>query len=102
MTKSNFDNVISADGTYVFPQPSVSKFGVLQIAGGFGDGTVALGYDDGSGNFVAARNFSGDAITTAVADSYHVTMPVSGKLAIGVTGSTTPTLVVSFKPLEED
>ena len=101
MTKINFNTVINADGVYVFPLPNISRFGILQISGGFGSGSpvVTPGYDDGVGNFVAFSDASNVVLTTSVPRSWQITMPISGLLALSVSGSTSPSLVVNFKPL---
>lgn len=101
MTLSAFDTVINQNGVYVFPAPNACQKGVILVRGGFGGGTVALGFDDGSDNFVALFDDAGDAVSTAVARSWELTMPISGRLAVTVTGvsGTTGTIKVSFKPI---
>ena len=85
---------ITANNEYVFPvRPSTSRV-VLEVDGGFGGGTVTPGYQGLGGGFVALRDDAGAEITSTVPRAWEVFVPLSGKLAIKVTGATTPTLVV--------
>lgn len=95
MTKKNFEDRVTADGTFSFPAGTPGRDQVVEVSGSFGGGTVVLGYVTGSGAFNAYEDTAGDDISTTAEQSWVVTLPPSGRIAITVTGSTTPSLTVT-------
>ncbi len=98
MTSINYTTGITADGVYVFQKMQEGKKYVLRVSGTFGGGTITPGHDDGAGNFLAFRDANGTTITATAGTAWEVRIPDSGKLALTVTGSTTPVLVIGITP----
>ncbi len=72
---------------------------VHPVAGTFGGRTVTLGYQGESGAFVAFKDASGSPISGTAAFGSEVRVPISGILAVSVTGAAgDPKLIVSAIP----
>jgi len=96
MTSATFEQIITADGEYVFPTNHVLR-GILEIVGTFAGATAYPGYDDGAGNFVSFFDGSGDVISALSSAGWEVFIPASGRLAVKITGDeATTSLKVLF------
>lgn len=94
MTKKSFTDTITADGVYEFPHIVGIRDYVVELSGSFGGGVATLGYVSRSGAFVAFPD-PVTADTDLEVDgekSFVIMLPKSGKFAVSLTGSTTPTL----------
>jgi hypothetical protein len=89
MINITFEDTITEDGVYVFPPRHPGLAILLEISGTFGGGAVEVGYLDASGNVTSY------GISKAAAGSSVVRIPATGRLAVAVSGSTTP--VIRFR-----
>lgn len=92
MTATTFDTAITADGEYSFTQLPPGSLAVIDIYGTFGSGTVTLGAVNYAGTFTAIKDATRTNITATAADLFEVRVPPTGKLAISISGSTTPSI----------
>lgn len=106
------NRIITANGDYGFVTAdlrlptgitsggnAVMEVDVHPTAGTFGGRTVTLGYQGESGAFVAFKDGSGSPIAGTAAFGSKVGVPISGILAVSVTGAGgAPKILVSAIP----
>ena len=92
MASSGNRQTLGADGTTTF-LPFVGLVH-LSLTGGFGGGAAKVQWKDPAGNTVDIANGSFTTVTDSVFDFPPGTI---NELAVNLSGSTTPTLVVIFQ-----
>ena len=93
MTAIQFTTKIRANGQYSFPALSAGESRLLELSGGFGNGTATIGYISSSGAFVAFLDgIGGSPITFTSEGCIGVDTPPSGEFAVSLTGATNATL----------
>jgi hypothetical protein len=109
MTSLPLNRTLTANGDYGFARAdnqvptgiSAGRKALIEVdvhpdAGTFGGRTVTLGYQGESGNFVAYKDSAGTPIAGTAAFGAEVRVPISGILAVSVTGAgAAPKLIVS-------
>lgn len=95
MNTISFETPITEDGDFTFPAVTPGSKNILELSGDFGGGTATIGYISPTGNFIAYKiSTGGDDVTTDEEESWILNAPSSGRYAISLSGSTSPSLTL--------